>query len=70
LLFAADTEKLIGAQLVSEETVAERINELTLAIKAGVTATDLVMRERCFEPSLAMVEDVLVDAATKALQRE
>jgi NADH oxidase (H2O2-forming) len=70
LLFAADTEKLIGAQLVSEETVAERINELTLAIKAGVTATELVMRERCFEPSLAMVEDVLVDAAVKALQRE
>jgi NADH oxidase (H2O2-forming) len=70
LLFAADTEKLIGAQLVSEETVAERINELTLAIKAGVTATDLVMRERCFEPSLTMVEDVLVDAAVKARQRE
>jgi NADH oxidase (H2O2-forming) len=65
LLFAADTEKLIGAQLISEETVAARINELTLAIKAGVTATDLVMRERCFEPSLTMVEDVLVDAATK-----
>ena len=68
LLFAADTEKLIGAQLLSEETVAERINELTLAIKAGITATDLVMRERCFEPSLAMVEDVLVDAASKARQ--
>jgi NADH oxidase (H2O2-forming) len=70
LLFAADTEKLIGAQLVSEETVAERINELTLTIKASVTATDLVMRERCFEPSLAMVEDVLVDAAVKAIKRE
>jgi len=70
LLFAADTGKLIGAQLVSEETVPERINELTLAIKAGVTATDLVMRERCFEPSLAMVEDVVVDAAVKAIKRE
>jgi hypothetical protein len=28
------------------------------------------MRERCFEPSLAMVEDVLVDAAVKAIKRE
>ncbi|MBN1762204.1 MAG: FAD-dependent oxidoreductase [Methanomicrobia archaeon] len=68
LLFEAASEKLIGAQLISEETVAERINELTLAIKAGITASDLVMRERCFEPSLTMVEDVIVDAALKALR--
>jgi NADH oxidase (H2O2-forming) len=66
LLFDADTERVIGAQLISEEGVAERINELTLAIKAGATATDLIMRERCFEPSLTMVEDVIVDAAMKA----
>lgn len=66
MLFEAGTEKLVGAQLISEETVAERINELTLAIKAGITATDMVMRERCFEPSLTMVEDVIVDAALKA----
>jgi NADH oxidase (H2O2-forming) len=68
VLFEADTAKLIGAQLVSEETVAERINELTLAIKAGITATDVIMRERCFEPSLTMVEDVIVDAAMKVLK--
>jgi NADH oxidase (H2O2-forming) len=70
LLFDADTERMIGAQLISEEGVAERINELTLAIKAGATATDLIMRERCFEPSLTMVEDVIVDAAMKAHQRD
>ncbi len=70
LIVEADTEKLIGAQLISEETVAERINELTLAIKSEITATDIVMRERCFEPSLTMVEDVLVDAAMKVLKQE
>jgi NADH oxidase (H2O2-forming) len=70
LIFEAGTEKLIGAQLISEETVAERINELTLAIKAGITATDICMRERCFEPSLTMVEDVIVDAALKAQKQE
>ena len=70
LLFDPDTEKLIGTQLVSEEGIAERINELTLAIKAGATATDLIMRERCFEPSLTMVEDVIVDAAMKARKRD
>ena len=69
LIFEEDTEKLIGAQLISGETVAERINELTLAIKAGITATDICMRERCFEPSLTMVEDVIVDAALKALKQ-
>lgn len=70
LIFEASTEKLIGAQLISEETVAERINELTLAIKAGITATDICMRERCFEPSLTMVEDVIVDAAMKARKQD
>jgi len=70
LIFEASTEKLIGAQLISEETVAERINELTLGIKAGITATDICMRERCFEPSLTMVEDVIVDAALKAQKQE
>jgi len=67
LIFEADTAKLIGAQVISEETVAERINELTLAIKAGITANEICMRERCYEPSLTMVEDVIVDAAVKAL---
>lgn len=66
LLFEATSEKLIGAQLISEETVAERINELTLGIRMGITARDIWMRERCFEPSLTMVEDVLVDAALNA----
>ncbi|HDS45177.1 MAG TPA: hypothetical protein ENN68_03635 [Methanomicrobia archaeon] len=70
LLCDSNSGRLIGAQLVSEEGVAERINELTLAIKAGVTATAIIMRERCFEPSLTMVEDVLVDAAMKARNRE
>ncbi len=66
LIFEASSERLIGAQIISEETVAGRINELTLGIKEGITARDIWMRERCFDPSLAMVEDVLVDAAIRA----
>jgi NADH oxidase (H2O2-forming) len=68
LIFEASSDKLIGAQIISEESVAERINELTLGIKAGITAKDIWMRERCFDPSLAMVEDVIVDAAMNAEQ--
>jgi NADH oxidase (H2O2-forming) len=67
LLFEASGEKLIGAQLIAEETVAERINELTLGIRAGITARDVWMRERCYDPSLTMVEDVIIDAAIKAV---
>jgi NADH oxidase (H2O2-forming) len=67
LIFRAVDGRLIGAQIISEETVAERINELTLAIRAGVTATDIIMRERCFDPALSMAEDVIVDAATNAM---
>lgn len=66
LIFEASAEKLIGAQIISEETVAERINELTLGISAEITARDIWMRERCFDPSVSMVEDVIVDAAMKA----
>ncbi len=66
LIFEASSERLIGAQIISEETVAGRINELTLGIKEGITSRDIWMRERCFDPSLAMVEDVLVDAAIRA----
>jgi NADH oxidase (H2O2-forming) len=69
LIFEASSDKLIGAQIISQESVAERINELTLGIKAGITAKDIWMRERCFDPSLTMVEDVIVDAAINAVQR-
>jgi NADH oxidase (H2O2-forming) len=67
MIFRADDKRLIGAQIISEETVAERINELTLGIRAGVTAAEIVMRERCFDPALSMAEDVIVDAATNAM---
>jgi NADH oxidase (H2O2-forming) len=66
LIFEASSERLIGAQIISEGTAAGRINELTLGIKEGITARDIWMRERCFDPSLAMVEDVLVDAVMRA----
>jgi len=68
LIFEASSDKLIGAQIISQECVAERINELTLGIKAEITAKDIWMKERCFDPSLTMVEDVIVDAAINAVQ--
>lgn len=67
LIFDAYTEKLIGAQVVSEATVAERINELELAIKAGMSIKEICNMERSYDPSLALLKDVTIDAAEDAL---
>jgi NADH oxidase (H2O2-forming) len=67
LIFDAYTKKLIGAQMVGESTVAERVNELGLAIRAGITAEEMRSMERCYDPSLALLIDVTIDAATEAL---
>jgi len=69
LIFDAYAEKLIGAQVVSEATVAERINELELDIGAGMTAKEICNIERSYDPSLALLKDVTIDAAEGALGR-
>jgi NADH oxidase (H2O2-forming) len=67
LIFDAYTKKLIGAQMVGEATVAERVNELAVAIYAGITAAEMRNMERCYDPSLALLIDVTIDAAEAAM---
>ncbi|MEA2075873.1 MAG: FAD-dependent oxidoreductase [Euryarchaeota archaeon] len=67
LIFDAYTKKLIGAQMVAEATVAERVNELAVAIYAGITAEEMRNMERCYDPSLALLIDVTIDAAEAAM---
>jgi len=67
LIFDAYTKKIIGAQMVGEATVAERVNELAVAIYAGITAEELRNMERCYDPSLALLIDVTIDAAEAAM---
>ncbi len=67
LIFDAYTRKLIGAQMVGETGVAERVNELGLAIRAGITAAEIRNMERCYEPSVSLLIDVTIDAAIEAL---
>jgi pyruvate/2-oxoglutarate dehydrogenase complex dihydrolipoamide dehydrogenase (E3) component len=68
LIFDAFSKKLLGAQLIGEATVAERVNELELAIRAGMTAYELRNIERAFDPSLSQLVDVTIDAAENALK--
>jgi len=55
-------DKLIGAQMISEEDVKERVNALTLAIQNKMTTHDLLYTERCFTPPLSMLTDPLIRA--------
>lgn len=67
LIFDAYTKKLIGGQVVGEATVAERVNELEVAIRAGMTAEEIRSMERCYDPSLALLVDGTIDAAEEAM---
>ncbi len=68
LIFDAFTKRLLGAQMIGEVSVAERVNEFVVAIRAGMTAAELRNMERSFDPSVAQLEDVTVDAAKNALE--
>lgn len=57
LLF--EEERLIGAQLISEEGVKERIDMLSFMIKSGTTYGQLRHLETCYTPSASSVVDVL-----------
>lgn len=52
-------ERLIGAQLISEEGVKERVDALSFMIKSGVTYEQLRHIETCYAPSTSSVVDVL-----------
>ena len=62
-------EKLVGAQVVSGECAAERINSLAIAIKRGISAREILKMERVFEPALSLLVDATVDAAEDAMNK-
>ncbi|MDI6888850.1 MAG: FAD-dependent oxidoreductase [Methanocellales archaeon] len=66
LLFAE--ERLIGAQIISEEGVKERIDTLSFLIKSGVTYEQLRHIETCYAPPVSSVVDVLT-LALETLKR-
>jgi len=66
LLFAE--ERLIGAQLISEEGVKERIDALSFMIKSGATCGQLRHIETCYAPPVSSVVDILT-LALDALER-
>ncbi len=53
-------DQLIGAQIISEEDVKERMNALTLAIQNRMTINELLYTERCYTPSLSALTDPII----------
>ncbi|MDD2666733.1 MAG: FAD-dependent oxidoreductase [Methanocellales archaeon] len=52
-------KRLIGAQIISEEGAKERIDALSLVIKSGMTAQQMLMAETCYAPPMSAIVDVL-----------
>jgi len=55
-------EKLVGAQMISDEDVKERINYVALAIQRNVSIPELRNSERSFTPPLSLLIDPFVRA--------
>ncbi len=60
--FLAQDEMLIGAQIIGEKDVKERINALTLAIRQKISINTLLTTERCYTPPLALLTDPMFSA--------
>lgn len=58
----AHDDQLVGAQVISEEDVKERINAITLAIQNKLTISQLLYTERCFTPPLSLLTDPFIRA--------
>ena len=69
LLFDAYSERLIGAQIISEEMVADRIDGLYNAIRQDMTAKELSRMEKSFDPYISLHRDVMVDAVESAVEQ-
>ena len=65
--FLAKEDKLIGAQIIGEKDVKERINALTLAIREGISIHTLLKTERCYTPPLALLTDPMFKALEKLI---
>jgi NADH oxidase (H2O2-forming) len=58
----AHDDRLVGAQMICEEDVKERVNSITLAVQNKMTISDLLHTERCFTPPLSLLTDPLIRA--------
>lgn len=56
-IFAPDSGKILGAQIVGYDGVDKRCDVLATAIRAGMTAADLAELELCYAPPFSSAKD-------------
>ena len=69
LIVEKETEHIIGAQIVGEEEVTQRINALSFAIQKQMTIRDLAKADTAYAPPLCETWEPMVLAAEIALMK-
>ncbi len=64
-----ESTKIIGAQIIGEEEVTQRINALSFAIQNEMTLQELAKAETCYAPPVNETWEPMVLAAEMALRR-
>ena len=66
LVFERETMRLLGAQIIGGEGVAQRVNTLSMAIRVGMNLWDLEKAENCYTPPLAETWEPSLHGASEA----
>ncbi|MEM3815279.1 MAG: FAD-dependent oxidoreductase [Candidatus Bathyarchaeia archaeon] len=69
LIAEKETEKIVGAQIVGGEGVAQRINALSFAILKEMSVKELAKAETCYAPPLSETWDPIILTAQALLRR-
>ncbi|MEM2091900.1 MAG: FAD-dependent oxidoreductase [Candidatus Bathyarchaeia archaeon] len=69
LIADKETERLIGAQIIGGEGVAQRINALSFAILNEMTVRDLAKAETCYAPPLSETWDPMILTAQALIRK-
>jgi len=68
-VLANEEGRLVGAQIVGEEEVAQRINVFAAAIFKGMNVEEFSMLETCYAPPIAPTWDSITIAAEAAMKK-
>jgi len=69
LVFQQPSGKLLGGQILGEESSAKRIDTLVVALTRGMTVADLAQLDLAYSPSYSTLWDPIQVAANVALRR-
>jgi NADH oxidase (H2O2-forming) len=69
LVVEKNLERIVGAQIVGGEDVAQRVNALSIAIQKQMTVRELAKADTCYAPPLSETWELMVLAAEATLMK-